>query len=203
MQTVLVCWQAHAARRLSGGYGFCSVAFFTPAVAVAADAVRVANSWLLEHRGAPQARVVEVVVERRGSRTRGIRIRSHDRTHSHGVDSTAPMASPLFDATTPQFVELLAACPIVAGATVSKPLLNLAEGKVVIFAMDAGQEISEHRAPFVSTVHVLDGRLRFAVESQEKDMGPHDWLLMPPQAPHRLLALEPTRFVLTLFKRGS
>ncbi|MBS0191049.1 MAG: cupin domain-containing protein [Planctomycetes bacterium] len=87
------------------------------------------------------------------------------------------------------------------GATVSKPLLNLPEGKVVIFAMDAGQEMSEHRAPFVATVQVLEGRLRFGVDSAEKIMGPNDWLLMPANAPHRLTALEPTRFVLTLFKR--
>jgi quercetin dioxygenase-like cupin family protein len=74
------------------------------------------------------------------------------------------VAAPLFDATSLQFVDLLAACPIVPGAIVSKPLLNLPEGKVVLFAMDAGQEISDHRAPFVSTVQVLDGRLRFTVE---------------------------------------
>lgn len=111
------------------------------------------------------------------------------------------MAAPLLDATTPEFLDLLQICPIVPGATVSKPLLNLPEGKVVIFAMDAGQEMSEHRAPFVATVHVLDGRLRFGVEAAEKIMGPNDWLLMPANAPHRLIALEPTRFVLTLFKR--
>jgi quercetin dioxygenase-like cupin family protein len=81
------------------------------------------------------------------------------------------VAAPLFDATSLQFVDLLAACPIVPGAIVSKPLLNLPEGKVVLFAMDAGQEISDHRAPFVSTVQVLDGRLRFTVESTEKLMG--------------------------------
>lgn len=112
------------------------------------------------------------------------------------------MASPLFDATSAQFVELLAACPVVAGATVSKPLVNLPEGKVVLFAMDAGQEISEHRAPFVSTVQVLEGKLRFGVGDQEREMARHDWLVMPANAPHRLTALEPTRFVLTLLKRG-
>lgn len=111
------------------------------------------------------------------------------------------MAAPLLDATTPEFLDLLQICPIVPGATVSKPLLNLPEGKVVIFAMDAGQEMSEHRAPFVATVQVLEGRLRFGVDSAEKIMGPNDWLLMPANAPHRLTALEPTRFVLTLFKR--
>lgn len=111
------------------------------------------------------------------------------------------MAAPLLDATTPGFLDLLQICPIVPGATVSRPLLNLPEGKVVIFAMDAGQEMSEHRAPFVATVQVLEGRLRFGVEAVEKIMGPSDWLLMPANAPHRLTALEPTRFVLTLFMR--
>ena len=110
------------------------------------------------------------------------------------------MANPLFDATSTQDIALQAACPIVPGAIVSKPLLNLPEGRVVLFAMDAGQTISEHRAPFVSTVHVLEGRLRFGVDSVERTMGPHDWLVMPPNAPHNLAAIEPTRFVLTLFK---
>jgi quercetin dioxygenase-like cupin family protein len=54
----------------------------------------------------------------------------------------------------------------------------------------------------VSTVHILDGRLRFGVEGRDREMGPHDWLVMPANAPHRLTALEPTRFVLTLFKKG-
>lgn len=112
------------------------------------------------------------------------------------------MAPPLLDASRPEFLDLLETCPIVAGATVSKALLNLAEGKVVIFAMDAGQEISEHRAPFVSTVQVLDGRLRFGVGDVERIMVAPDWLLMPSNAPHRLAAIEPTRFLLTLFKRG-
>jgi len=118
------------------------------------------------------------------------------------MDEDHPMTKPLFDATTSQFVELLASCPIVAGATVSKPLVNLREGKVIIFAMDAGQEISEHQAPFVATVHVLDGRLRFGVDGQEREMAPHEWLVMPSSAPHRLTAVEPTRFLLTLFKRA-
>ena len=111
------------------------------------------------------------------------------------------MAQPAFDAKTPEFVPLLSACPIVPGSTVSKPLVNLPEGKIVLFSMDAGQEISEHRAPFASTVHVLDGRLRFVVESKEQEMAANDWLVMPPNAAHRLTALEPTRFVLMLFKR--
>jgi quercetin dioxygenase-like cupin family protein len=112
------------------------------------------------------------------------------------------MAAPLLDGTHAEFVDLLETCPVVPGATVSKPLLNRAEGRVVLFAMDAGQVISEHRAPFLATVQVLDGRLRFGIGGREREMAAHDWLLIPPDAPHSLEAIEATRFVLTLFKKG-
>lgn len=112
------------------------------------------------------------------------------------------MATPMCDAGEPRFLELRSACPIVDGSNVSTPLLNMPQGKVVLFAMDAGQEMSEHRAPCVATVHVLEGRLRFAVGDEERVMGPDDWLVMPANAPHRLTAEEPTRFLLTLFKVG-
>ena len=113
------------------------------------------------------------------------------------------MAAPLLDGTTPEFVGLLETCPIVAGATVSRALLNTPDGRVIVFAMDAGQEMSEHRAPFMATVHVLDGCLNFGVDGHQREMRASEWLVMPPNAPHRLRAIEPTRFVLTLFKRGS
>lgn len=113
------------------------------------------------------------------------------------------MATPLLDGTKPEFAELLATCPIVAGATVSRALLNTPDGRVIVFAMDAGQEMSKHRAPFMASVQVLDGRLKFGVDGKDREMRANDWLIMPPNAPHRLLAIEPTRFVLTLFKRGS
>lgn len=112
------------------------------------------------------------------------------------------MATALFDGASVGWAELGAACPVVPGATVSKPLLN-GLVKVVLFAMDAGQEISEHRAPYVATVHVLDGRLAFGVGGQERQMVAGSWLVMPPNEPHRLRAEEPTRFVLTMVKESG
>ena len=58
------------------------------------------------------------------------------------------MAVPLLDASSPQFADLIGACPIVPGATVSRALINLLEGRVVLFAMDAEQEMEPlHNAP--------------------------------------------------------
>lgn len=110
------------------------------------------------------------------------------------------MARPRFDGTVADFSSLLELCPVVANSTVSTPLINEPSGKIVLFAMDTGQELSDHRAPFLATVHVIEGMLRFGVGSTERDMGPHDWLVMPPEAMHHLRALAPTRFLLTLFK---
>jgi quercetin dioxygenase-like cupin family protein len=66
--------------------------------------------------------------------------------------------------------------------------------------MDAGQEISDHKAPYVATVHVLDGAMQFTVEEQEREMSAGSWLVMPPGAPHALRATRPCRFLLTLVK---
>ncbi len=113
------------------------------------------------------------------------------------------MSKPLFDASEPHFAQLLATCPIVAGAVVSKPLLNIPEGRVVVFAMDGGQEMTEHRTTMVAIVQVLEGRLRFRVEGQERTMHANDWLVMPRDALHDLTALEPTRFLLTLLRSSE
>jgi quercetin dioxygenase-like cupin family protein len=43
--------------------------------------------------------------------------------------------------------------------------------------------------------------LKFGVQGEVRDMRAHDWLVMPADAPHHLSAVEPTRFLLTLFKR--
>jgi quercetin dioxygenase-like cupin family protein len=74
---------------------------------------------------------------------------------------------------------------------------------VVLFAMDAEQEMSEHRAPFPATLQVLEGRLRMTVGKINREMTARDWLVMPADAPHSLFAVEPTRFILTLLKRQS
>lgn len=110
------------------------------------------------------------------------------------------MAKSLFDVKSVGEANLLVVCPIVEGAVVSKPLVNTDTCKAIVFAMDAGQSISEHHAPYVATVHVLDGKLDFAVAGTRRVLAANDWLLIPFDARHDLTALEPTRFLLTLLK---
>lgn len=107
---------------------------------------------------------------------------------------------PTFDTSAVCAARLPDLCPVVPGATVSKPLVNAPSIRQVLFSMDAGQEMSDHKAPFLATVQVVLGRLMFSVCGQTHDLRAGDWLLMPPDALHALKAVEPTIFLLTLVK---
>ncbi len=84
---------------------------------------------------------------------------------------------------------------------VSKPLIETDAIKQVLFAMDAGQELSEHTSSFLATVQVFDGELRFCVNGTSHQLTDGEWLLMPPESPHAVTAVKPSRFLLTLVKR--
>jgi quercetin dioxygenase-like cupin family protein len=89
---------------------------------------------------------------------------------------------------------------IQAGAVVSKVVHRDERINVTVFGFDAGQELSEHRAARAAVVEVVTGRLRFTVDGDELDLGPGCWLHMAPNAPHALVATEPTVMLLTLVK---
>ncbi len=113
------------------------------------------------------------------------------------------MAKAQFQTDKVSYANLLDMTPIVPGATVSKPLVNSDALRQVVFAMDKGQSMSEHRAPFLVVVQVLDGELNFVVAGETRTLKAHDWLVMPPDEPHDLDAIEPTRFLLTMVKEQS
>jgi quercetin dioxygenase-like cupin family protein len=85
------------------------------------------------------------------------------------------------------------------GAVVSKVVHH--DGvNVTVFAFDTGQELTEHSAARAALVQVISGRLRFTVDGKEYDAGPGFWLHMAPDAPHALVAVEPSIMLLTLLK---
>lgn len=84
------------------------------------------------------------------------------------------------------------------GAVVSKVIHRNDGLNVTVFGFDAGQELTEHKAARAAVVQVITGRLRFTVDGQELDAGPGFWLHMAPDAPHALVAVEPTIMLLTL-----
>lgn len=110
------------------------------------------------------------------------------------------MAKAMFDGTQPHAANLADAIEISSGGIVSKPIIDTGALKLILFAMDADQQVSEHRSPFPATAQVIDGEMDVTVDGKTHNMKANDWLYMPPNAAHDLVAKQPAKFLLTLFK---
>ena len=67
------------------------------------------------------------------------------------------MSQPLFAIASPHRAHLAEMIDVVPSGTVSRTLLKLPDFKQVAFAMDTGQELSEHRTPMLAIVQPIDG----------------------------------------------
>ncbi len=110
------------------------------------------------------------------------------------------MAQPLFDAEAVHTARLSDLVDVVSSGTVSRALLVTPGFRQILFSMDAGQEMSDHRAPFLAIVQVVSGRLWLRAGERDHLLQDGDWLCMPPDAPHALRAESATRFLLTLVR---
>jgi quercetin dioxygenase-like cupin family protein len=82
----------------------------------------------------------------------------------------------------------------------SKVLYRDDDIRVVGFAFDTGQELTEHTAAVPVVVQVISGRFQFTVGDEESEIGLDSWIHLEASAPHSLVALEPSRLLLTLLK---
>nr|WP_320131505.1 cupin domain-containing protein [uncultured Holophaga sp.] len=94
--------------------------------------------------------------------------------------------------------------PITPEATTSRPLLDLpGSTKVLVFAMDAGQEISAHTAPFPAQILLLEGSLEVRVDGESQTLGPGDQIPLPQGHPHAVKALQPSHWLLTMLRNAT
>jgi quercetin dioxygenase-like cupin family protein len=89
---------------------------------------------------------------------------------------------------------------IPAAGILSQTVHSDDHSKVVVFALDTGQELSEHRAASAATVVVTRGRLEFFLAGEEFPLDAGSFVHMPAGAPHALRAKEPTVMLLTLLR---
>jgi quercetin dioxygenase-like cupin family protein len=86
------------------------------------------------------------------------------------------------------------------GAVVSRTLINQKTGTVTLFAFDAGQELSEHTAPYDALVQVLDGETEIAIAGQPYQLKADDAIIMPANDPHAVKALTKFKMMLTMIR---
>jgi len=78
-----------------------------------------------------------------------------------------------------------------------------AQIRVVAFAFDTGQELSEHTATVPAVIEVVGGRFRLTLgEEIFEDAGPGFWAHMPGGLPHSVEAIESGVLLLTLLHAG-
>ncbi len=99
--------------------------------------------------------------------------------------------------------ELGALIEVAPESTVSRTVLKAEGVRVVLFAFDAGQELSEHTAAVPILLQVLDGRLRVGADGEQVEITPGGIVHIGSRVPHDVLALEPCRMVLTMLDPRS
>jgi quercetin dioxygenase-like cupin family protein len=87
------------------------------------------------------------------------------------------------------------------GGIVSRTLYKEAPGTLTLFAFDAGQQLSEHTAPFDAFVQVLDGAVELTIGGEKVPAKAGEIVLMPAGVPHAVTARERFKMLLIMFRR--
>jgi quercetin dioxygenase-like cupin family protein len=86
------------------------------------------------------------------------------------------------------------------GSVVSRVLLKRSGGTVTLFAFDAGQELSEHTAPFDAIAHVLEGDAEITISGAALRVTGGEMVLMPANQPHAVIARTRFKMLLTMIR---
>jgi len=86
------------------------------------------------------------------------------------------------------------------GAIVSRMILKRETGNVTLFAFDAGQELSQHTAPYDALAHVVDGEAAITVAGQPYRLHAGDMIIMPAHRPHAVKAVSQFKMLLTMIR---
>jgi quercetin dioxygenase-like cupin family protein len=87
-----------------------------------------------------------------------------------------------------------------AGAIVSRIVLKKPTGNVTLFAFEAGQELSEHTAPFDALVHVLEGEAEIIIAKVPHRLQGGALIIMPAGEPHAVKASSRFKMLLTMIR---
>jgi quercetin dioxygenase-like cupin family protein len=85
----------------------------------------------------------------------------------------------------------------------SRVLARTAAGNITLFAFDAGEELSEHTAPFDALVLTLAGALTLTIGGVEVQSTPETIVLMPASVPHAVHATEASRMLLIMLRDAT
>jgi quercetin dioxygenase-like cupin family protein len=86
------------------------------------------------------------------------------------------------------------------GSVVSRVVMKQKAGNVSLFAFDAGQELSEHTAPFDAMATVLEGEAEISIAGTPLRVIEGQMVIMPANVPHAVRAVGRFKMMLTMIK---
>ena len=105
--------------------------------------------------------------------------------------STAPKA---------EILELAQMASYQDGSVVSRQITKAEAGNVTLFAFDAGQELSEHTAPFDALVQVLDGEADIFISGKPHHLTTGQAIILPADHTHAVKAPQKFKMLLTMIR---
>jgi len=103
--------------------------------------------------------------------------------------STAPQA---------QVLSLAEMASYQDGAVVSRQITKAQGGNITLFAFDAGQELSEHTAPFEALVQVLEGTATISIAGKSFQVEMGQAIILPAGEAHAVKATQRFKMLLTM-----
>lgn len=106
------------------------------------------------------------------------------------TDSTEPTMTDLDD--------LASLVDVQPSSTVSRTVLTAEGVRVVLFAFDAGEQLTEHTAAMPVLLQVLEGHLRITADGRTIDLRPGGIIHLGTRLPHAVDAVEPSKLALLM-----
>jgi quercetin dioxygenase-like cupin family protein len=96
--------------------------------------------------------------------------------------------------------DLVSEVPVTPSATTSRVVVANDALRMVVFAFDTGEQLTEHTSTMAVVVQVLRGALRFEVAGASHDLAAGDVVYLAPNEVHALEAAEPSLVSLVMVR---
>ena len=83
---------------------------------------------------------------------------------------------------------------------VSRQIVKKPNGNITLFAFDKDESLSEHTSPFEALVNIVEGSMKITIGGNPFTVEEGEILLLPPDIPNGLIALQKTKMILTMIK---
>lgn len=97
-------------------------------------------------------------------------------------------------------VQLASLVDYTPGSIVSRTVAQSEAGTLTLFAVSAGQNMSEHTAPFDAFLQILDGEAELTIGGKRVVASAGDTVLMPADVPHAVRAGRDFKMLLTMIR---